>query len=188
METLAQHPLILKCISWTSLSTIGIGFQYCSRDCGSDLSAVQPNVDEHAVIALANVANPNAEIGDLVEYVYVRWWIVGLIGKQHKHCDQQSGLGAPCFRLLSRIVTLASDCGHTLKGIQSRTSVFSPFQRFGLSGFSEAKVDRGISIGVRLFPLKRRFYSNLKMVCRCWLSIQLEKERFVCSWEFGHRK
>ena len=50
-------------------SIVGSRCEYCSRDSGVDLSAVQPNVEEHAVIVLANVANPNAEIGDLVEYV-----------------------------------------------------------------------------------------------------------------------
>ena len=51
-----------------ALAPTGLGASIVPEIVG-DLSAVEPNVEEHAVIVLANVANPNAEVGSLVEYV-----------------------------------------------------------------------------------------------------------------------
>ena len=123
-----------------ALAPSGLGSSIVPEIVG-DLSAVQPSVDDHAVIVLANVANPNAEIGDLVEYVRSGGGLLVSLGS-NTNIATSNQVWAPLFPTeLKDRHSLASDYSF---GIPSRVvdlehPVFSPFQRFGLAGFSEAK-------------------------------------------------
>ena len=123
-----------------ALAPSGLGSSIVPEIVG-DLSAVQPNVEEHAVIVLANVANPNSEIGDLVEYVRSGGGLLVSLGS-NTNIATSNQVWAPLFPTnLKDRHSLASEYA---LGIPSRVvdlehPVFSPFQRFGLTGFSEAK-------------------------------------------------
>ena len=123
-----------------ALAPSGLGSSMVPEIVG-DLSAVQPSVEDQAVIVLANVSNPNAEIGDLVEYVRSGGGLLVSLGS-NTNVATSNQVWAPLFpTALKDRHSLASDYA---LGIPSRVTdlehpIFTPFQRFGLTGFSDAK-------------------------------------------------
>ena len=123
-----------------ALAPTGLGASMVPETIG-DVSAIQPNVEEHAVIVLANVANPGAGVGELVEYVRSGGGLLLSLGGNTQITTTNQVWSQLLPAPLKDRFSLSDDYQY---GVPSRVvdvehPVFTPFQRLGLLGFSSAK-------------------------------------------------
>lgn len=123
-----------------ALAPTGLGASMVPETIG-DVSAIQPNVEEHAVIVLANIANPGVGVGDLVEYVRSGGGLLLSLGGNTQITTTNQVWSQLLPAPLKDRFSLADDYQY---GIPSRVvniehPIFTPFQRLGLLGFSSAK-------------------------------------------------
>lgn len=106
-----------------------------------DLSAVDPSVDEQAVIVLANVATSDASVGPLVEYVRSGGGLFISLG-HNSNISSINQVWTPLFpTTLKDRHTLSTeyDYGTPIALPKLENSLFSPFKSGGLGGFSRVR-------------------------------------------------
>ena len=123
-----------------ALAPTGLGASIVPETIG-DVSAIQPNVEEHAVIVLANVANPGSGIGELVEYVRSGGGLLLSLGGNTQISTSNQVWSQLLGVSLKDRFSLADEYqfGMPSRVVDMEHPVFTPFQRLGLNGFSSAK-------------------------------------------------
>ena len=106
-----------------------------------DLSAVDPSVDEQAVIVLANVATSDASVGPLVEYVRSGGGLFISLG-HNSNISSINQVWTPLFPTTLKdrhILSTEYDYGTPIALPSLDHSLFTPFQSGGLGGFARAR-------------------------------------------------
>lgn len=123
-----------------ALAPSGFGSNFVTEVVG-DLMAVTPDVSEQAVVVLANVGGSSSSVGSLVEYVRDGGAIFLSLGN-NTNINSMNQAWQPLLPTTVKdryTISNEYDYGSPIALPDLEHDIFTPFQRGGLAGFSQAK-------------------------------------------------